>query len=158
MIEKLKILESVTAYSTENTWQQYKDIVLPIKKGIINQEIQVINVSYQDDFDEKYNPYTKDKNWGSNLDEFVIKVYSNFEAKISYYNINKYSSFNIFRNFKFEIKFNLPENLLYLFNSAIEREFYYKCAQIREKELEQIEEKRIAEIGEELLKGKNFEQ
>lgn len=151
MENKLKITESVTIYSTENTWETYKGIIIPIKLAILNGQAKVTDVKYSNDFDKKYKPYANENNWGSNLDEFKVKIYSNYEAVFSYYRTDRYSQFSR-RDLKFEISFTFPKNMLALVANEIEREFHYKCCEIREEELEQIEEARIKEIGEELLK------
>lgn len=153
MINKLKIIGSATVYSTQNTWETYKNTVSIIRSKILSHEIVPTNVKYSNDFDEKYNPYTSGKNWGSNLDEYILTIDSKLKATISYFNINRYSRFEN-RDFKFEISFDLPEDLLPLFSSAIEREFYHKCIEIHQQELEIAEENRIKEIGKELLKRK----
>ena len=150
-LKKLKIVGSISVYSTGNTWQTYKDIVHRIKNRIVDGDIKVNSVKYGNEFDEKYNQYTNIKNWGTNLDEYVIKINYKLKATISYYHISRYSSQFENRTFKFEISFDLPKDLLFLFKSEIEKEFYYKCVEIREKELEKIEEDRIKEIGRELL-------
>lgn len=154
MLNKLKIIENISVYSTQNTWGVYKDIVHTIKNRIIDGDIKANSVKYGNDFDEKYNQYTNIKNWGTNLDEYVIKINYKLKSTISYYSVSRYSSQFENRTFKFEISFDLPKDLLSLFKSKIESEFYYKCVEIRQKELEKIEEDRIKEIGKELLKRK----
>jgi hypothetical protein len=154
MIDKLKIVKNVSVYSTVNTWDTYKNIISAIKAKLLNEDIKVSSVRYRDSFDEKYRPYTNEKNWGSNLDEYTVKLDNNLKASITYFSISRYSSQFENRVFKFEISFKLPESILVLFENYIERAFYYKCCEIREKELQQIEDKRIKEIGKELLKQK----
>lgn len=156
-MSKLKIVNNVTIYSTENTWNTYRDKISIIKSKILEGELIVSNVKYGDNFDEKYRPYNNKNNWGSNLDEYYLKLNSSMEASLSYYSISRYSSIGLNRTFKFEISFMLPKEMLVLFNSEIEREFYYKCCEIRKKELEQLEENRIKQIGRELLKQKKNE-
>ena len=155
MINKLKIIGgSVTIYYTNDNWQLYRSTISIIKSKILSGEIKTTSVKYNSDFDEKYNQYNNEKNWGSNLDEYTLTVNSKYKATITYYRINRYSTQFTNREFKFEISFDLPKDLLMLFKDKIENEFYYKCVEIREKELEKIEEDRIKEIGKELLKKK----
>lgn len=153
MINKLKVIGgSAKIYYSNNNWELYKSTVLVIKSKILSGEIEISSVNYSDNFAEKYHPYTDDKNWGSNLDEYILTVDFKYKATITYYSINRYASYFENRVFKFKIDFNLPKELLVLFERDIESEFYYKCVEIREKELEKIEEDRIREIGQQLLK------
>ena len=101
MLNKLKIIGRVNTYSTENTWETYKNIISPIKSELIKGSIKAKSVKYQDEFNEKYNPYTKENNWGSNLDEYIITLNSKLEATIVYYQIRRYSNYELRRNFKF---------------------------------------------------------
>lgn len=149
--KKLKIVESITAFSSKDTWNVYKDVISPIKSKIINDEITVLSVKYRDEFYEKYKPYTEDKNWGCNLDDFSIKLNSDLKGEITFYKVDSWTKME---DFIVTVEFNLPKNLLVLFEDYIEQEFYIKCSKIRQKELEKIEEDRIREIGKELLKIK----
>lgn len=132
--KKLKAVKSVTIYSNRNTWENFRDIVKPLKEKIISGEIKVQKSSYSNDFEEKYNPYTNEKNWGSNLDVYNVKVYSNLTAQISYF---AYERWDILRDetFKFELEFNLPETMLEIFKDVIERDFYNECVELREVEI-----------------------
>lgn len=154
MKNKLKIVDNIAVYSTGNTWITYRDVISILKNKILSGEITVTSVNYGDDFDEKYRPYTNDRYWGTNLDDYNVTLNSKLEATLSYFSVSRYSDQFENRVFKFKISFNLPENMLILFESIIENEFYYKCVNIRQKELKDIEENRIKEIGVELLKNK----
>jgi len=150
--DKLKIIKTVTVYSTQNTWETYRDIVKLIKEKILNGGITITETNYSNEFDEKYNPYTDDRNWGTNLDRYTIEVDSTLKASISYFLCPRWS-FSDGEQFKFELQFNLPDNMLELFRDFIERDFYSKCISLREIEVNLAEEKRIKEIGKELLKN-----
>ena len=152
-LKKLKIIGNVTIYSTANSWHIYRDIISVIKAAVLNSEIKVLNVKYKDDFDEKYHPYTKENNWGGNLDEFTLQLDSEMNCVFKYYSINDYSRF-FNRQFKFELEFKLPKKFLKLFESEINRRFQYKCEEIRETELKLIEKLAIERIAQNLLKSK----
>jgi len=151
MKNKLKIIGSISVYSTQNSWEIFRDIVKPIKEGIISGEIKVSDIRYANEFDKEYNPYTNESNWGTNLDEFHVKVNKDLKASISYFYIPRWSSFSEKRDFKFDISFKLPEKMLSLFKHTIDQEFHYKCSELRQMEIEFAEQKRIKEIGQELL-------
>lgn len=155
--KKLKAVKSVTIYSNQNTWENFRDIVKPLKEKIISAEIKVQKSRYFNDFEEKYNPYTNEKNWGSNLDVYNVKVYSNLTAQISYFACE---GWNLFTEeiFKFELEFNLPETMLEIFKDVIEKDFYNECVKLREVEINLAEQKRIREIGEEILNNISDEQ
>ena len=149
-LNKLKIIGNVSIYSDENTYDTYKNIISPIKEKLISKEIEALEVDYIDNFQKEYKPFTNSKNWGSNLDIFEIELNKNLEATISSSSFDRYSTFSS-RVFKFKISFNLPENLIGLFTNEIDKAFYLRCVNIYESEIESAEEKRIKEIGKELL-------
>lgn len=152
MKNKLTVIGKIKVYSHQDTWHIYRDIIQPLKNKILSGEINTKSVRYGNDFDEKYNPATNEKNWGTNLDNFDIEVDKNLNAKLSYFYVTRWAAYeDLMSNFKFEIKFKLPENMLDLFAGHIENAFYRECVALRELELHLAEEKRIKEIGQELL-------
>lgn len=150
MEKMLKIVGSVTEYSTSNTWEKYKTLILPLKQAILKEEIKVISSKYDSDFNKEYYPYTKEKSWGSNLNEYTLTLDSKFNCELRYYKINNFSEF-FNRTHKFTLTFKLPKKFLPLFKNAIESNFHYKCMEIYQQEVKTAEEKRIKEIGNELL-------
>lgn len=154
MLNKLKIIKNVTVYSTERTWETYKDVISVIKNNILENKIKVDKTRYIDDFAKEYNPYTNEKNWGTNLDEFIITLNDKLEATLTYYYIPRFASQFDRRQFKFQLSFTLAKEMLGLFKYEIDSKFHDKCLEIREQELEKIEINRVKEIGRELLKRK----
>ena len=153
MKNKLKIIGNVSIYCNGNSYGDYSEIVSPIKQKIITNEIKPLSVKYCDDFTKEYYPVSKDKSWGSNLDEFVLKLDGNLNLEIEHHKIDSWSEFN-YRKFVFSVKVKSPIDMLILFKSEIERKFYQKCFDLRQQEIQSEEDKRIKEIGIELLKNK----
>jgi hypothetical protein len=150
-LKKLKIIGSTTIYSTENTWETYREFISPLRNKIIKGEIDLKNIKYQDSFDENYKKVTTESGWGSNLDEYTLVIDSKLNVEMRYYKVKNFYSTGYQRDLKWTVGFKLPKTFLPQITKKIESDFYYHCFDLHEKELQIAKEKRIKEIQQELL-------
>lgn len=148
--KKLEVVKIVYVYSTEHTYKTYREIITPLKEAILKKEIVIDSVEYKDDITKEYYPYTKGKNWGSNLDIFECSLDKNLNTELKVFSYERCLGHSR-KDYKFKLNFKLPENMLNLFKDEINHCFRNECLLLREKEIDLAEENRLKEIEKELL-------
>jgi hypothetical protein len=151
ILKKLKIIGSTTIYSTENTWDTYRNFISPLRDKIVKEEIVLKNTKYLNSFDEEYRKVTTESGWGSNLDEYLVKIDSKLNVEMRYHKVKNFYSTGYQRELVWIAEFKLPKTFLPQITKKIESDFYYHCFDLHEQELQIAKEKRIKEIQQELL-------